>query len=174
MERLAARLSPLESTTEGRFTRLRPWLGMLFVVRHDFARAHGYLDDLPAGWRIHGGEVLEARCELVRAEEAWEMAPSVLIDSRAFAERGGLPVLRHFADRLEGHTLLAVGNPARGLELLLRARDGFATHAASYERARTEAILAEAFRALDRPEEAVTVAAGAQREFERLEVIDPA
>ncbi len=171
MQRLADRLSPLESTSEGRFTRLRPWLGMLFVERHDFAKAHGFLDDLPAGWRIHGGEVLEARCELVRAEEAWETAPSVLTDSRAFAERGGLPVLRLFADRLEGHTLLAHGDPAHGLELLLRARDGFATHAASYERARTEVVLGDAFRALERPDEARVVADEAQREFERLGVL---
>ena len=75
MERLADVLNPIESSSEGRFTRLRPWLGMLSVVRHDFARAHELLDDLPPGWRIHGGEVFEARCELVRAEAAWESAP---------------------------------------------------------------------------------------------------
>ena len=116
MERLADVLSPLESSSEGRFTRLRPWLAMLSVVRDDFALAHDLARSiLPAGWRIHGGEVLEARCELVRAEAAWETAPSVLADSRAFAETGGLPVLGLFADRLEGHALLETGDPAHSV-----------------------------------------------------------
>jgi hypothetical protein len=170
MERLADVLSPLESSSEGRFTRLRPWLAMLSVVQEDFAKAHELLDDLPAGWRIHGGEVLEARCELVRAEAAWETAPSALADSRALAEKGGLPILALFADRLEGHARLESGNPAHALDLLLIARDGFAEHATPYERARTEQVLADVFRALDRPDEAAAASAEAQREFERLGV----
>jgi hypothetical protein len=170
MERLADVLSPLESPSEGRFTRLRPWLAMHSVAREDFAMAHELLDDLPAGWRIHGGEVLEARCELVRAEAAWETAPSVLAESRAFAESGGLPVLGFFADRLEGHTLLETGDPAQALEMLLKARDGFAEHDASYERARTDRVFADAFRILDRPDEAAATSDEAQREFDRLRV----
>jgi class 3 adenylate cyclase/tetratricopeptide (TPR) repeat protein len=170
MERLADVLSPLESSSEGRFTRLRPWLAMLSVVRGDFAAAHELLDDLPAGWRIHGGEVLEARCELVRGEAAWRMAPSVVAEARAFAERGGLRVLQLFADRLEGQASLIDGDPVHALDLLTRARDGFAQHAAPYERARTELILADALRALDRPEEAAAASQEAHREFERLGV----
>ena len=171
MERLADDLSPLESSSEGRFTRLRPWLAMHSVVRHDFVRAHELLDDLPAGWRIHGGEVLEAKCELVRAEAAWERSPVVLAESRAFAEKGGLDILGIFADRLEGHALLVDGDPSHALDLLVRARDGFAEHAAPYESARTEVVLAEALRALGRPDEAAAAAQEAQREFERLGVI---
>ena len=174
MERLADRLSPLESTSEGRFTRLRPWLGMLSVVRGDFVEAHDRLDDPPAGWRIHGGEVLEARCELVRAEAAWETAPAIVAESRAFATAGGLPVLGLFADRLEGHALLAAGDAAQALDLLVRAREGFAGLDTPYERARTERVLADAFRALDRPDEAKTASDDAQREFERLGVTVPA
>ena len=120
MERLADMLSPMESSSEGRFTRLRPWLGMLAVVRHDFARAHELLDDLPPGWRNHGGEVFEARCELVRAEAAWESAPVVIPESQAFAVAGGLPVLGFFADRLEGHALLESGDAEHALDLLLK------------------------------------------------------
>jgi class 3 adenylate cyclase len=170
MERLADRLSPLESTSEGRFTRLRPWLAMLSVVRGDFAKAHERLNDLPGGWRVHGGEVLEARCELVRAEAAWEAAPSIVAEAREFATTGGLLILSLFADRLEGQALLETGDPARGLELLLHARDGFAAHDAAYERARTERLLADAFRASDRPDEAKAVSDEAQRELERLGV----
>jgi hypothetical protein len=170
MERLADVLNPIESSNEGRFTRLRPWLAMLSVVRNDFVRAHELLDSLPAGWRIHGGEVLEARCELVGEEAEWGSAPSVLADARAFAEKGGLPILGLFADRLEGHASLADGDSSRALDLLVRARDGFAEHAASYERARTEVVLADALRALDRHGEAATASEAARREFQRLGV----
>jgi class 3 adenylate cyclase len=170
MERLADVLNPIESSSEGRFTRLRPWLAMLSVERRDFARAHELLDDLPPGWRIHGGEVLEARCELVRAESARETVPSVLAESRTFAERGGLPILRLFADRLEGYALLADGDPSRGLDLLVGVRDGFTAHHAPYERARTEVVLADAFSALDRADEAAATTAEARREFDRLGV----
>ena len=133
MQRLADRLTPLETTSEGRFRRPRAWLAMLSVVRGDFALAHDQLDDPPAGWRVHGGEVLEARCELIRSEAAWESAPSILAESRAFAEAGGVPVLGFFADRLEGHALLATGDAARAVPLLLNARDGFSAHEARYE-----------------------------------------
>ena len=173
MERLADLLSPLESTSEGRFTRLRPWLAMVSIVRGDFGQAHDRLDDLPAGWRVHGGEVLEARCELVRAEAAWETAPSILAESRAFAESGGLPILGFFADRLEGHALLETGDAARAVPLLLNARDGFSAHEARYEQARTELVLADAFRALDRTDEAGAASDEARREFERLGVVVP-
>ena len=170
MERLADVLSPLGSSSEGRFTRLRPWLAMHSVARRDFAKAHELLDELPAGWRNHGGEVFEARCELVRAEAAWEAAPSTLAEAREFAERGGLPILACFADRLEGHALLEAGDPARALDPLLRAQDGFAAHHATYERARTEVVLGGVFHALDRPDEANAASDEAQREFERLGV----
>jgi len=173
MQRLADRLNPLESSVEGRFTRLRPWLAVVSIVRGDFVKAHDRLDDLPAGWRVHGGEVLEARCELVRAEAAWEAAPSVITESREHAATGGLPILALFADRLEGHALLQTGDPARALDLLLHARDGFEAHGATYERARTERLLADAFRASDRPDEAKAVSDEAQREFERLGVTVP-
>ncbi len=173
MERLADVLNPIESSSEGRFTRLRPWLGMLSVARHDFAQAHELLDDLPPGWRNHGGEVFEARCELVRAEAAWESAPVVIAESRAFALAGGLRILGLFADRLEGHALLADGDPTGARELLLGARDGFASLDAPYERARTEVVFADALRALDRSEEAEAASGEAQREFERLGVTVP-
>jgi class 3 adenylate cyclase len=173
MEQLAERLGPLESTSAGRFTRMRPWLAMLSVARGDLEKAHELLDHLPAGWRVHGGEALQARCELVRAEAAWEVARSVLAESRELAARGGLAVLALFADRLEGHALLQTGDPARALDPLLRARDGFAEHAAPYERARTEVVLADALRALDRPGEAAAASEEAQREFDRLAVTVP-
>ena len=146
---------------------------MLSVVRGDFALAHDQLDDPPPGWRIHGGEVLEARCELIRAEAAWESAPSILAESRAFAETGGMPVLGFFADRLEGHALLETGDAARAIPLLLNARDGFSAHEARYEQACTERVLADAFRASDRPDEATAASDDAQREFERLGVVVP-
>jgi hypothetical protein len=170
MERLADDLSPLESSSEGRFTRLRPWLAMLSVAREDFAAAHELLDDLPAGWRIHGGEVLEARCELVRAEAAWEETSFVIAQAREFAARGGLPVLACFADRLEGHASLESGDPTQALDLLLRAQDGFAAHHATYERACTEVVLADALHALDRSDDAEMASSAAHREFERLGV----
>ena len=173
MERLADVLNPIESSCEGRFTRLRPWLAMLSVARRDFVRAHELLDELPAGWRNHGGEVFEARCELARSEGAWETAPVITAESRAFAETGGLSILGLFANRLEGHGLLAEGDPAPALELLLLARDGFATCGAAYERARTEVLLADAFRALELSDEAQTASDDAQREFERLGVAVP-
>ncbi len=94
-------------------------------------------------------------------------------DSRAFAEKGGLPILGFFADRLEGHALLATGDAARAVPLLLNARDGFSAHEARYEQACTERVLADAFRALDRPDEAAAASDDARREFERLGVVVP-
>ena len=143
---------------------------MLSIARGDFVEAHDRLDDLPIGWRVHGGEVLEARCELARAEAKWDVTPFILAEAREFATAGGLSILALFADRLEGHALLETGDPAHALPLLLSARDGFAAHQAVYERARTDRVLADAFRAAGRPDEAEAASAAVKREFERLGV----
>ena len=63
--------------------------------------------------------------------------------------------------------------PPRAVPLLLNARDGFSAHEARYERACTERVLADAFRAWTVPMRRTAASDDARREFERLGVVVP-
>jgi Flp pilus assembly protein TadD len=109
--------------------------------------------------------MLEARCELVAAENAWHEAASVSRESRTYAEAGGLKALAHFAERLEGRAALAAGRSDEAAEHLRRASDGFAELGAVWEQARTDLDLAHA---LGAAQEFRGRAGAALEVFERL------
>jgi hypothetical protein len=158
-------LLPLERTTSGRFTRLLPWMSRLFVERGDIAEARARLVPFPVGWRVHGGQMLEARCELVAAEQAWDEAASVAGETRSYAETGGLKAVAHFADRLDGRAALAARREDKAAVHLRAASEGFERLGAAWEQARTDLDLAEALRGT---EESTTRARTALDVFERL------
>jgi hypothetical protein len=164
-DRLVDMLLPLERTTSGRFTRLLPWMSRLFVERGDLAEARARLVPFPVGWRVHGGQMLEARCELVAAEGAWDEAEEVAREAGEFSEVGGLEALAHFAERLEGRAALAAGRGAEAVERLRSAGEGFGKLGAVWEQARTDLDLA---RALGDDDSARVAATAALSVFERL------
>src|SRR5205085_790565 len=71
-DRLLEMLLPLERTGSGTFTRLLPLTARLLVERHDLEEARARLVPYPAGWRVNAGQMIEAHCELVIGEAAWD------------------------------------------------------------------------------------------------------
>jgi tetratricopeptide (TPR) repeat protein len=165
-DRLLEMLLPLERTDSGTFTRLLPLTARLLVERRDLQEARARLVPYPPGWRVHAGQMIEARCELVSAEAAWDDTAEVVADARAYSEAGGLKSLLPFADRLEGVAAIAVGRKDDGLERLRRASRGFAALGAVWEQARTDLRIAA--EAEGSSEVASGFASGALRTFERL------
>jgi hypothetical protein len=109
--------------------------------------------------------MLEARCELVAAEGAWDEAEEVAREAGEFSEVGGLEALAHFAERLEGRAALAAGRGAEAVERLRSAGEGFGKLGAVWEQARTDLDLA---RALGDDDSARVAATAALSVFERL------
>ncbi|MFL5737320.1 MAG: adenylate/guanylate cyclase domain-containing protein [Actinomycetota bacterium] len=162
-DRLLEMLLPAEREEGGRFTRLLPITARLFVERGDLDDARARLVPYLPGWRVHAGQMIEARCELVAAEAAWDDVPGVVQEAREYAERGGLKALVPFADRLEGLAAIASGRIDEGLDALRRSRDGFRDLGAIWEKARTELWLSEAD-----PNAAGDAAMSAAEIFDRL------
>ena len=97
------------------------------------------------------GALLEARCDVVAELGRWELAGETAQDARAFAEQALLEALPLHADRMDGRAALARGDATAALELLTRARDGFAGLGARWEEALSALWLAEAQRARGSP-----------------------
>jgi len=113
-------------------------------------RAHVFLEQARA--EISAAPVvLEAECDLVALEGAWDRSSEVLDRSRSLAERGELLGLPCFADRLEGRAALASGRADEAVRLLSRASAGFDRIGARWERAVTNLDLAEALLAAGDP-----------------------
>ena len=114
------------------------------------------------------GATLEALCDVVALLERWELADDAVAEARTFAEHALLEALPLHADRLDGRAALAHGDGTRAVELLTRARDGFATRGARWEEAVAQLWLAEACLAASGPGEARAGAEAALRVFEAL------
>jgi Flp pilus assembly protein TadD len=111
---------------------------------------------------------LEAWCEIIAEQGAWNETPAILEEARRQAEVGGLLALPCYAYRLEGLAALADDDVEQSISRLSRALEGFGGLSARWEAARTALDLAEALStagrsdaARDRLREAVPV-------FERL------
>jgi tetratricopeptide (TPR) repeat protein len=145
------------------------WVANMLVRRGEFAEARELLDTndaSPLGVNIGLG--LDARCTLVAAERAWREVKEVLERARSHAEEAGLLALPLAADRLEGRAALAAGDLERAVELLGRARDGFASLEARWEAAVTELSLADALLQTGRREEAANLLAASLAVFDEL------
>jgi hypothetical protein len=118
---------------------------------------------------------------LVLAEQGgWDEVPGFLARSREFAHRAGLRALPVHLDRLDGRAAFANGNNEDAVPMLERAREGFASLGAAWERAVTELDLARALAACRRSDDARSILekadpdlrrAGAIIEIGRLEVL---
>jgi hypothetical protein len=91
------------------------------------------------------GIVLEARCDLLAEQQAWDRAPLVVEASREHAEEAGLRALPCYADRLEALAALAADDREKSVQKLQRALTGFTEIEAGWEAARTGLALAEVF-----------------------------
>jgi class 3 adenylate cyclase len=118
---------------------------LVLARRGNFADARAQLErpDVTAvkwgrGW------VLEARCDILAEEGAWDDVPQLVAEARGHAEEAGLEALYTYADRLEGGRAIAEGDLDRAIPLLTGARDGFVRLEARWEEARARLALAEA------------------------------
>jgi class 3 adenylate cyclase/tetratricopeptide (TPR) repeat protein len=120
------------------------WHALLLARRGRFDEARSQLDRPEEGMRWGRGLILEARCDVLADQGAWEEAPALLEEARAHADEARLLALPHYADRLEGRWALARGEPDRAAALLATAGEGFASIEAEWEAARTRLMLGEA------------------------------
>jgi class 3 adenylate cyclase len=121
---------------------LTPWLARAELFAGAYGAADAHLD---AGRDLLGGEgradVLEARCEIALAGRRWTTAPILVSEARSHGAYSGHLALPFVADRLEGATLVAAGDAARGRELLGRALDGFTSIGGGWDAAWTRLLL---------------------------------
>jgi hypothetical protein len=89
-------------------------------------------------------EILEAWCEVVAEDGAWDEAAAVADRARRHAAWAGLPPLALYATRLEGRASVAQEDPHRAAELLTPVVDGFDELDAEWETAVSRLDLAEA------------------------------
>ncbi|MEX2458687.1 MAG: AAA family ATPase, partial [Actinomycetota bacterium] len=148
-----------------------PWVGELLARRGEFERARTILDEQdPSARRQNSGLILEARCELLAEEAAWDEADKVAGEARAHAAQNGLEALPAFADRLEGRAALAAGDHDRAIRLLRHALDRFGSLGADWEAARTRLDLATSLAAAS-PARARAEAEAALEDLERMGAI---
>ena len=119
----------------------------------DSVRALALLGDAPGAWALvdatwktptFRSRLLEGECDVVAITGAWERAPDAIAKARAEAERAELVALPLFADRLEGRAALASGDAAGAIDPLTRARDGFKSLGARWDKAASSLSLGEA------------------------------
>ncbi len=88
------------------------------------------------------GLLLQAECEIAAYATEWPDVETLVELARAEAERGGLETLAYAADRLAGMTALRDGDTEAAIELLQRAREGYAGLEAQWDLARVDLDLA--------------------------------
>ena len=147
----------------------RPWIVAVLVRRRRFDEARRRLAVADPSRDLQNLDLTyEAWGELLAEEGAWSEAPEIIAAARAWAERGGLLALPAFADRLEGRMLVAMGDPAAGVERLRSARATLDHLEAAWERARVELDLADALLLLGLRTEAAEVVDAALATLERV------
>jgi class 3 adenylate cyclase/tetratricopeptide (TPR) repeat protein len=113
-------------------------------------------------------ELLEAWCEVISEQEAWDEAADLAERTARHAAWSGEPPLGLFAMRLEGRAAAAGGMPKRAAELLREAAEGFAELDSAWEAAVTRLDLARLLMAAAQTEAALPLAKEAGRVFDRL------
>jgi hypothetical protein len=138
--------------------------------RGDFATSRQYVEHPTWAETYQAARhlLLQNRCLILAWEEAWEEVPTLLAEARAHAERAGLEALPVHADRLEGRTAWATGEPDRAVQLLQRSRGHFATLEAPWEVALADLWLAEALATSGDTANARQRLEAAREVFERL------
>jgi class 3 adenylate cyclase len=148
--------------------RWAEFIAPLVARRGQFDEARRLLSDTT--WRrgARAGALLQAECEIVIVEQAWDQAAAAAATARGHGEEHGLEAILGSADALEGHARLAGGDPAGAIELLRAAGMRFAALEANWRKLRTDLALAEALLAAGRSGEANRVLAGARHGLKRI------
>ena len=145
-DRIAEVIRWLEAEEERFSAGLAVWKSMLLTRRGSFDEAGEALILPDTLWHGYArGIVLEARCDLLTEQQAWDQARQVVETSRQHAEEAGLRALPCYADRLEGLAAYAADDPEEAVDKLQRALTGFTEMEAGWEAARTGLALAEVF-----------------------------
>jgi hypothetical protein len=123
------------------------WRALLLSRRGEHAAARALLARPEEGFQWGFGYRLEALCDVIAEQGAWDEAAATVEEARRHAEEAGLLALPHYADRLDGMAALARDEAAAAVELLMRASAGFTERGAAWEAARTDVRLGEALAA---------------------------
>ncbi|TML64185.1 MAG: hypothetical protein E6G17_03320 [Actinobacteria bacterium] len=170
-DRLLAMLARLYDDEGYPNASVSPWVALVEARRGEFVEARAHVT-LAHAWQGRGpqnrGLALEAACDIVAAQGAWDDTPDLLAEARAHAAESELVALPCYADRLEGRAALASGDAVSAVGALERARDGFAGLEARWEEACTVLALAEALSAAGRRDEASACLPRAVELFERV------
>lgn len=144
------------------------WQARMLARRGRYDEARALLERPPiAGDQRGQDEVLEAWCEVISEEMAWEEAPGIADRAARLAEWAGEPPLALYATRLRGRASVASGDLDRAGALLRSAAEGFDGLDAVWEAAITRLDLARALAAV-RHDDAVELAGSSVEVFERL------
>jgi class 3 adenylate cyclase/tetratricopeptide (TPR) repeat protein len=133
----------LEETEEQLDSVLSLWQARLLARRGDHAEARALLER-PALAEDRRGrdEVLEAWCEVIAEQGAWDEAIQMVERAASHASWAGQPPLALFATRLDGRAAAARRETERAIELLGTAAEGFTGLEAEWEAAVTRLDLA--------------------------------
>jgi class 3 adenylate cyclase/tetratricopeptide (TPR) repeat protein len=128
----------LEKTEERPDLSWTLWRSRTLARRGDFVEARDLLARPVIAGDLRGrDEFLEAWCEVIAEQGAWEEAARLVEEARRHAAWAGVPPLSVYADRLEGRAALAAGEAETAASLLMRATEGFAGLEAEWEAAVT-------------------------------------
>jgi tetratricopeptide (TPR) repeat protein len=153
-ERMLRVLSWLEAAEVRPSPGWSVWKALLLSRRGDHAAARDLLARPEEGFGWGRGYRLEALCDVMAEQGAWEEAPHTLDEARRHSEEAGLLALPFYADRLEGAMRLAQAQAQPAVVLLEKAGKGFSGLGARWESARTSIRLADALAQAGRPDEA--------------------
>jgi tetratricopeptide (TPR) repeat protein len=166
-DRLLQVLRWLEQTEERPSPVWMAWVSLVFARRGAFADARALLRRIeeiaPGPGR---GPRLEAWCDVVCEEEAWDELREVVTESRRHADEAALLALPYYADRAEGRAALAAGDARSAIELLSTSAAGFSELGAEWESARARLYLSESLALAGEP------AAARRRLSETIPVFD--
>jgi tetratricopeptide (TPR) repeat protein len=130
------------------------WKALLLSRKGDHVAARDLLARPEEGFGWGRGYRLEALCDVIAEQGAWEEAAQTLDEARRHSEEAGLLALPFYADRLEGAMRLAQAEAQPAVVLLQRAARGFSELGARWESARTAIRLADALAHAGRADEA--------------------
>jgi class 3 adenylate cyclase/tetratricopeptide (TPR) repeat protein len=145
------------------------WQARLWARRGRFADARALLER-PGALEDRRGQdaLLEAWCEVISEQDAWDEAADVAERAARHASWAGGPPLGLFATRLAGRSAAARGDLELALDLLTGAAQGFEDLEAAWEAAVTRLDHSEALTAIGKVDAARRTAAETLPIFERL------
>jgi class 3 adenylate cyclase/tetratricopeptide (TPR) repeat protein len=167
-DRMLLILSWLEGAEERPSPGWSVWKALVLSRRGDHSAARDILARPEWGFPWGRGYRLEALCDVIAEQRAWDEAPAVVAEARHHGEEAGLLALPLYADRLEARMKMAQGQPDRAVALLERTLKGFGELEARWEEACTGVFLADALIGSGRPEAATVHLQRSVRVFEEL------